>query len=508
MFHSARRDRYVAGIMFALLACSATALNFPSRARAQSQTYSISGRVDSNGLGTGTPTPGVTVTLSNTSTGAAVSSQTTGADGQYSFTGVPAEGSYVVTPSKPAFLFQPVSRDYGNLGQNWGSQHFRSVASATVQFSGADYAVTEAGHFVQIGVTRSTASGTASVSYSTSDGTVQSKSDYSPAAGTLGFAEGETSKFFTVLLTDDAFVEGDETILLSLSQPTGVALGTPANATLTIHSDDVAGLPNPIEGTQFFVRQHYHDFLNREPDAAGLQFWSDDLDRCGSDAGCRDAKRVNVSAAFFLSIEFQETGYLVYRTYKAAYGDATSTDVPGTVPVVRLQDLLPDSQRIGQGVQVGIGDWQAQLEANKQAYMLEFIQRPRFLATFPVSFAPAQYVDKLVQNAGLIISQEERDALVAQLGSTPGAAAGRASVLRQTAEHQQLRQSELSRAFVLMQYFGYLRRNPDDAPEPSLNYAGWKFWLNKLNQFGGDFVAAEMVRAYLLSGEYRQRFGQ
>ncbi len=63
-------------------------------------------------------------------------------------------------------------------------------------------------------------------------------------------------------------------------------------------------------------------------------------------------------------------------------------------------------------------------------------------------------------------------------------------------------------AFVLMQYFGYLRRNPNDPPEPTLDFQGYNFWLNKLNQFNGDFRAAEMVKAFLVSTEYRQRFGQ
>jgi hypothetical protein len=59
-----------------------------------------------------------------------------------------------------------------------------------------------------------------------------------------------------------------------------------------------------------------------------------------------------------------------------------------------------------------------------------------------------------------------------------------------------------------MQYYGYLRRNPNDAPEQSLNFAGYNFWLAKLVQFNGNFVQAEMVKAFLDSTEYRQRFGQ
>jgi hypothetical protein len=194
--------------------------------------------------------------------------------------------------------------------------------------------------------------------------------------------------------------------------------------------------------------------------------------------------------------------------FKAAYGDATSPNVPGTVPVVRLNEFLPDTQRIGRDVVVGQGNWQAQLEANKQAYALEFVLRQRFLAAFPLSMTSAQYVDRLVQNAGLTLTAGERDALIAQLDSTPDVAAGRAAVLRAVAENAQLRQVgsvEYRRAFVLMQFYGYLRRNPDDPQDT--DFRGWFFWLGKLNDFNGDYVAAEMVKAFLTSDEYIDRFG-
>jgi subtilisin family serine protease len=261
---------------------------------------------------------------------------------------------------------------------------------------------------------------------------------------------------------------------------------------------------NPFNGSQFFVTQHYRDFLGREPDTSGLNFWTNEIESCTS-SQCVEAKRIHVSAAFFLSIEFQETGYLVYRTYKAAYGDATSPNVAGTVPVIRLNEFLPDTQRIGQNVVVNFGNWQQQLEANKQAYMLEFVGRQRFTNAFPLSMTPAQYVDKLVQNAGITLSQDERDQLVAEVTSPPDVSAARASVLRKVAENAELRQAELNRAFVLMQYFGYLRRNPDDPQDT--DFRGWKFWLDKLNQFGGDFVKAEMVKAFITSDEYINRFG-
>src|SRR5215203_919830 len=131
MFQPAKPRFYVAGFALVALICLATLLTFPSGAGAQSQTFSISGRVDSNGFGTGTPTPGVTMTLTNDSNGSVVATQQTDDNGQYSFTGVAAGGSYTVTPSKSGFTFNPTSRGFGNLSQNWTSQNFAATAEAT-----------------------------------------------------------------------------------------------------------------------------------------------------------------------------------------------------------------------------------------------------------------------------------------------------------------------------------------------------------------------------------------
>jgi hypothetical protein len=156
-------------------------------------------------------------------------------------------------------------------------------------------------------------------------------------------------------------------------------------------------------------------------------------------------------------------------------------------------------------VQVGIGNWQAQLEANKQAYALEFVQRPEFLTAFPNSLTANQFVTQLDGNAGGVLSASEKADLVATLGATPADITKRASVLRAIAEDADLRSAEFNKAFVLMQYFGYLRRNPDDAPDA--NFDGYNFWLGKLNEFNGNFINAEMVKAFIQSFEYHQRFG-
>lgn len=264
---------------------------------------------------------------------------------------------------------------------------------------------------------------------------------------------------------------------------------------------------NPIDTPDFFVRQHYLDFLNRTADAAGLAFWTGEITSCGTDQACISNKRVNVSAAFFLSIEFQQTGYLVERIYKTAYGDATGTSTFGgthqlAVPVVRFSEFLPDTQQIGQGVVVGQSGWEVILENNKRAYTAAFVQRTRFTDAYPLTMPPALFVQTLNQNAGSPLSPAELATLTTE--HTTGAKP-RQDVLRQIAEHSNLNNAEFNRAFVLMQYFGYLRRNPNDPPDS--DYTGYDFWLSKLNQFNGNFVNADMVKAFITSSEYRQRFG-
>ena len=155
---------------------------------------------------------------------------------------------------------------------------------------------------------------------------------------------------------------------------------------------------------------------------------------------------------------------------------------------------------------MNVGDWQTQIETNKKAFFVGWVQRPEFIARFPVGMAPASFVDALNANTGNSLTQAERDALVNQL-SADNSTNGRAAAVRQVVENSAFSQREFNRAFVLMQYFGYLRRNPNDAPELNRNFDGFNFWLAKLNQFNGDFVAAEMVKAFTSSSEYRSRFG-
>ena len=143
--------------------------------------------------------------------------------------------------------------------------------------------------------------------------------------------------------------------------------------------------------------------------------------------------------------------------------------------------------------------------------MVNLFQRshPEFVAAYPASLTPAQFVDALNANtkdpeqpsSSGSLTQAERDQLVAQL--TAGTKT-RAEVLRAVAENPVFSQRQFNRAFVYMQYIGYLRRNPNAAPDS--NFDGYNFWLRKLIDFHGNFIEAEMVKAFISSTEYRQRF--
>jgi hypothetical protein len=269
--------------------------------------------------------------------------------------------------------------------------------------------------------------------------------------------------------------------------------------------------PGNPDNTDYFVHQHYVDFLDREPDASGFGFWSNQIASCGTDQQCVAVKRINVSAAFYLSIEFQQTAYLVERMYKAAYGDATGSSTTGgahqlAVPILRLNEFLLDSQQIGQDVVVGQSGWQTTLENNKQNFAAQFVQRSRFSSAYPTSMMPSQFVDQLNQNSGRVLTSSDVASAIALFGGATDTSnsTARAQALRQVAENPNLYRAEFNRAFVLMEYFGYLRRNPNEGQDT--DYSGYESWLNKLNAFNGNFVNAEMVKAFIISSEYRNRF--
>ncbi|HEX8500725.1 MAG TPA: carboxypeptidase regulatory-like domain-containing protein [Pyrinomonadaceae bacterium] len=460
--------------------------------------YRVTGRLTEKGA----PFAGATVELAGThpATGQTAASVTTGADGAYSFE-VLAGGDYTVTPSKKDYTFAPASAPFKGLLSDRAAD-FAATALPPFQFAEADFAVGEEGGSVNVTVTRTgDAAREASVVYQALGDTARGGADFLASIGLLTFAPGETTKTFSVFITDDSFVEGLENFTLTLT-PGGDAaeagVEAVASARVTIRDNDAGtAAANPLDGDEFFVRQHYRDFFSREPDAEGLAFWTGEIRKCGANAACREARRVSVSAAFFLSIEFQETGYLVYRLYKAAYGRTPE----------RVEEFMLDARVIGEGVVVGRPGWQQRLAANRASFLRAYVERHRFATAYPASMTPAQFVDALFLSAGVTPSAAERQAAVDDFGAAPTSADldARVFALRHVAESPALNQQEYNRAFVAMQYFGYLRRNPDQAPDTNLD--GYNYWLKKLLEFGGDYERAEMVKAFLSSGEYRGRFG-
>ncbi len=303
---------------------------------------------------------------------------------------------------------------------------------------------------------------------------MQNRKTITDANGNYRFDNVETNGFYTVTPARANFS-------FSPAQRAFSQLGNNTEATFT-GSIMLQGA-NPLDTAEYFVRQHYLDFLGREPDESGFNFWSNEIAGCNDDINCIEQKRVNVSAAYFLSIEFQETGGLVDGLYRASFDRAP-----------KYAEFTPDSETVAKGVVVGRSGWQQQLAANKQSFLDAFVQRPAFQTAYG-NLGNGQYVDQLLAHTRVNWTLGERNALVDSL--TNGTLT-RAAVLGQVAGDQRFVAAKHNEVFVMMEYFGYLRRDPDAA--------GYQFWLNKLNQFNGNFEQAEMVKAFIVSSEYRGRF--
>jgi hypothetical protein len=420
-----------------------------------------------------------------------------------SFTGVGDSSSKLALIVPSCFGCGASATTIGTIG---GGEVIRDIAiapSGSFQFSSTTAAVAESAGKVTLTVTRSgDTTGTASVECSTADGTATQKGDYTIARTRLTFGPGDTTKTCDIFIVDDSLQEAPETFTVTLLNPTAnFTPGTNNTVTVTINDNDsVTGL-NPIDNSTFFVRQQYLDFLGREPDSAGLAFWVNGIESCGADQNCRIVKRVDTSAAFFLSVEFQETGFYVLRLQAAGF-DKQSDDPNSRV---NYTNFMREARQVGEGVIVGQPGALARLDQNKTAYALQVVSGTAFIQNNSTSQA-ADYVDALFTRAlkfnGSPTTQERQNAIEAfGIGDLPG----RAAALRSVVDSNSVRQKQSNSAFVLMEYLGYLRRNPTDTPDT--DNSGYSFWLSKLNDFNGDFRQADMVKAFISSAEYRQRFG-
>ncbi len=377
--------------------------------------------------------------------------------------------------------------------------------SGIVQFTQTVYIVDENVVGATLTVTRSgDTSSVVSVDYATVDnsaavrcddtttlpGVAFARCDYATWVDTLTFAVGETQKFITVPIIDDTHVEPQESFQVQLSNLRGNAtFGALASTRVTINNNDRAGLPNPIDTNTFFVRQHYLDFLSREPDTQGFNAWVNLLNNCSNVNNNPACDRVTVSSSFFGSQEFQLKGFFVFRFYKLAFN--------------RLPDyleIIPDMRRV-------TGQTSAEVFQKRATYTNAFVQRQEFVNLYD-ALSNANYVSTLMGRYNLTsittpdpaapdgtqkVTLTSTD-LVNRLNA---ATLTRAQVLRAIVQSDEVSLAEYNNAFVAMQYFGYLRRNPDPA--------GFQGWLNFLAANPGDFRT--MVRGFVDSIEYRLRFG-
>jgi hypothetical protein len=356
--------------------------------------------------------------------------------------------------------------------------------AATLQFSSDSYMVLENQHSVEISVTRlGLTAGAVSVNYQTVDSTATERADYATATGAINFAPGEAIKKFHVLITDDAYIEGNESFKIVLSAPTGgAALGTPDTASVSIISDDTdPNASNPVDNSEFFVRQQYHDFLNREPDPAGLDYWTHEISKCGTDQRCISNRRLDIAAAFFIELEFQQTGFYIYRLYQSALGRRPS-----------YTEFTTDRSRLMAGPDLAL---------QLKTYTEDFVQRSEFTGKYPITQTGEQFIDALLANVQLVSGlalTTKRQELINEYLTGATAVASRARVLNKLVDYQEYRNAEFNRGFVLAEYYGFLRRNVDEG--------GYQFWLDVLNNRApGNYRS--LGCAFITSREYQQRFG-
>ena len=291
----------------------------------------------------------------------------------------------------------------------------------------------------------------------------QSREAITDAKGNYNFFDVETNGFYTITPSRADYTFSPANRSFSL-----LGAHTEASFTASANNDHA----NAIDTTEFFVRQQYLDFLGREPDPPGFIGWVNTIRNCA--AGDTSCDRVHVSEAFFRSQEFQERGYFVYRFYSTALGRKPD-----------FAEFTPDLQRVSGFLT------NDQLEAAKVKFVDDFMTRPAFTSQYN-SLSNSAYVEALLNTARVGLSN--RQMLIDSLNN---GSATRAQILRQIAESAETYQKYYNQAFVVMEYFGYLRRDPD---------ALYLNWIQVLDTSPAD--SRHMVEGFVNSIEYRNRFAQ
>jgi hypothetical protein len=227
-----------------------------------------------------------------------------------------------------------------------------------------------------------------------------------------------------------------------------------------------------IKDSDFFIQQHYIDFLGRMPEPDGMKFWLNILNNCSSLTNNPECDRTFVSSRFFMSDEFQARGYLVYRFYDAVLGRLAHFD-----------EFMADSKRLN-GYQTVAEQTKA-----KQDYAKDFVLRSEFKAIYDQYTTAQAFIDALCSKAG--VTPSNKADLVTLAGQDKGLA------LLAFVETKEVSDKFYDRGFIAMQYYGYLRREPEAA--------GFQFWQQKMAETNHDYRF--MVGGFINSDEYKLRFG-
>ncbi|HJR07108.1 MAG TPA: M12 family metallo-peptidase [Pyrinomonadaceae bacterium] len=415
-------------------------------------------------------------------------------------------GDIYVMRSDGSNLTQVTSGARNDSNPTW--RNAAAPPRSSFQFSAANYQAGEGDGRATIAVERvGTSVGAVSVDFSVVDdpapvtcadtvnnhGAAYARCDYATVVETLTFAPGETRKTITIPLVDDAFTEGQETVRLRLSSPVGAVLGATTSSTLSIQDNDAGQGQNPIFSTPFFVRMQYLDFLSREPEAG--EPWSAVLNNCPNVNNNPACDRILVSQSFFGSPEFRLKGFYVFAFYRLAFARLPQYD-----------EIIADMRRVS-------GATAEEVYAKRADFAVNFTLRREFRNEYG-GIDDAGYVMYLMNRYNLqqITTPDPanpdgaakvvltRTDLFYALGANHSRTQtlSRAQVLRAIAQSDEVAAAEYNAAFVAMQYYGYLRRTPEDG--------GYQAWLRVINQDPNNIRI--MVNGFMNSPEYRLRFGQ
>ncbi len=291
------------------------------------------------------------------------------------------------------------------------------------------------------------------------------------AGGRYFFNNVETNGFYTVAPARTNYVFSPANRSFSL-------IGSHTEAAFS--GSLVAQAGNPLDAAEFFVRQQYIDVLGREPDNAGFNYWSDRILTCRSDAACVSARRRDVAAAFFVEQEFQQSGSFIYNVYQGTLGRRPS-----------FNEYASDRSLVVGG---------RNLDTSKHAFIESFVRRVEFASRFAANASGESFVDAIlgsIRQSTAVDLSGERAQLVNRYQTGANQTQSRSLVLLDMIDRVEMRAATYNAAFVLTEYFGYLRRDPDAS--------GYQFWVNVLNSGDGRNYPG-MVCSFITSAEYQQRF--